>query len=315
MATLEITTCIGCGVDCSYCPQDKIVGAYEKGDPRIMTVEVFKRVIDKIPPHVRIDFSGMAEPFQNKNCMDMIIHASEKTNPICIYSTLIGMTPADAEALAILLERNRFTEFVIHLPDRKGAMKNIHLTDEYIRCLKVLSLTGKVRYMTMDGSGFISAELEKILQGERWGLRVLRDISRYRFKAWTRGGNLGASLEDVEELVEHLDPVCCSVTPFFDHNVLLPNGDILLCCMDYGKDVTLGNLLVDSYYDLFTSRALSELVKGNMKHYPGGTICKKCSVAKQFKCEDGSWGEKRKKPLAQVAVSKLKRLLLWRLFR
>jgi len=316
MASLEITTCIGCGVDCSYCPQEKIVGAYEKGEARLMTVDVFRSAIEKIPSHVRIDFSGMSEPFQNKYCIEMIRYASKKDNPICIYSTLAGMKPEDAGALAVLLKADRFTEFVIHLPDRKGAMKNITLNDEYMRCLEVLACTRKVKYMTMDGSGRISEELKKALQGEKWGIHVLRGISGYRFRAWTRGGNLNVEMsEDVEVSVEFSNPVCCSVTPFYDHNVLLPNGDVLLCCMDYGKDVTLGNLLVDSYYDLFTSVALSTLVKGNMQHHVGGTICKKCSVAKQFACNDGSWSTQAGGRLADVAIRRIRRLLSGKLLR
>ena len=36
-------------------------------------------------------------------------------------------------------------------------------------------------------------------------------------------------------------------------NVLLPNGDVLLCCMDWGMKHVLGNLLTGDYSNLFAS--------------------------------------------------------------
>ncbi|MER9007171.1 SPASM domain-containing protein [Mesorhizobium sp. M0862] len=34
-------------------------------------------------------------------------------------------------------------------------------------------------------------------------------------------------------------------------NVLLPNGDVTLCCTDFERRHVLGNLLRDEYADLF----------------------------------------------------------------
>ena len=36
----------------------------------------------------------------------------------------------------------------------------------------------------------------------------------------------------------------CKSTVFFDHNVLLPNGDIVLCCMDYNETILAKRLYV-----------------------------------------------------------------------
>lgn len=40
-----------------------------------MDFDDYKKVIDKVPNHVRIDFSGMCEPFVNSRCADMILYA------------------------------------------------------------------------------------------------------------------------------------------------------------------------------------------------------------------------------------------------
>ncbi len=42
----------------------------------------------------------------------------------------------------------------------------------------------------------------------------------------------------------------CERSPDHKINVMLPNGDVVLCCNDYGLTHPLGNLLTDNYYDL-----------------------------------------------------------------
>lgn len=55
----------------------------------------------------------------------------------------------------------------------------------------------------------------------------------------SRAGNLeGPMFLDVGEREGRFK---CSVSKF-DNNVLLPNGDVILCCMDYGLTHVLGNL-------------------------------------------------------------------------
>ena len=69
MSSLEITTLIGCPLACTFCPQDSLAQSYGTGNERMLTLDKFKQIITKLPPHVRIDFSGMAEPFVNPQCI------------------------------------------------------------------------------------------------------------------------------------------------------------------------------------------------------------------------------------------------------
>ena len=51
---IQISTSVGCKVNCSYCPQSPHIKAYKdtvKGTgPYQMSLETFKTCIDKIPP-------------------------------------------------------------------------------------------------------------------------------------------------------------------------------------------------------------------------------------------------------------------------
>ena len=72
------------------------------------------------------------------------------------------------------------------------------------------------------------------------------------YQMWDRAGNLSREallkpdlkpLEHRWNRVEHTDgPRTCGCVEHLYHNVLLPNGDVSLCCMDYGLDNILGNL-------------------------------------------------------------------------
>lgn len=42
----------------------------------------------------------------------------------------------------------------------------------------------------------------------------------------------------------------CSKSPSHENNVVLPNGDVYLCCMDYGLEHKIGNLFETRYEDL-----------------------------------------------------------------
>jgi len=45
----------------------------------------------------------------------------------------------------------------------------------------------------------------------------------------------------------------CKKSPEHRQNVVLPNGDVYLCCMDYGLKHKLGNLLGQNFNDLYRS--------------------------------------------------------------
>lgn len=63
-----------------------------------------------------------------------------------------------------------------------------------------------------------------------------------------------------------------------NRNVLLPNGDVALCCMDYSLRHIFGNLLVSDYQDLFRSIEYHKLQKG-LDDDSANIICRHCENA------------------------------------
>ena len=51
----------------------------------------------------------------------------------------------------------------------------------------------------------------------------------------------------------------CNRALRMNHNVLLPNGDVVLCCMDFGMQHVLGNLKRQSYEEILKLYSLLDM--------------------------------------------------------
>lgn len=274
-STLEITTRIGCPVSCTYCPQDKTVKNYRGGD-RVMSVETLSKCLDKVPiqynpegnQYPRIEFSGFSEPFSNPNCADLINVVYDKGfRDITLYTTFRGMKMEDYERIKHI----PFTFASIHLPDEKG-MAKIPVNDEYFKLLKAFMDTfvigffayGKIR---QDVTDFILQQRPDAFKGRyKWQIDI-----------HSRAGNLD-NVPARERLNGH---IWCSALPFmeFNHNILLPNGDVSLCCMDFSLKHIVGNLLTDDYESLLKSEEHNKVVAG-MYIDEMNSMCRLCDYAR-----------------------------------
>lgn len=278
MPTLEFTLMVGCPLMCSFCPQERLRQSYGKAT-KYMSLETFRTILAKVPDHVRIDFSGMAEPWANPEATPMLRHALETGYSMAIYTTLYGMGTADAEAVIDLLRAHaaQIEIICLHLPDHAGNMRGWRHDPVYagnLRAFLALGRSGVLRgfeAMTMDGSGRLHPDLASL------GLHT---------GAWaghSRAGNVQPQAVPDQPLLparEKRGAVTCGYTPFYDQNVCLPNGDVVLCCMDYGLRHRIGNLLQQGYYEIFAAAGVARLVSENMQpHFSGASLCKRCDRA------------------------------------
>lgn len=250
--TLEITTNIaekGCVVDCVFCPQRILEKSY-KSDKRVMTLDDFKFAIDKVPREVRITFAGFTEPWLNKYATDMALYAHEKGHPVSAFTTAVGMTPEDVERLAAIpYVGNPNGGFCLHLPDQEEFAKH-PINSNYIRTIeKFKELQPRFRnFYTMCMSENVHESIRHIYP--------TASVPTF----WNRAGNLVGEamlkpeLDKIKErwksFPESKDPRTCGCIEDLYHNVMLPNGDVSLCCMDYSLDYILGNLYTQDYDDI-----------------------------------------------------------------
>ncbi len=272
MPTLEITTKIGCDNYCFYCPQNKLINAYAGRGNELMSPESFKKFIDKVPKRIDVDFSGMCEPWLNPGCTDMVLYAFKKGHNIKVYTTLLGMTEKDLDRLECV----KFDAFVVHVPSESGK-ETIKFTDRSMAVLKRLLRSGIQAVYLYHGTR-PDKRLESLIYNKK----------SIQAGLITRAGNV--AVDNKKILTKKEGRLYCRRG--LKYNVLLPNGDVLLCCMDYGMKHILGNLEKDTYESLFKSREFKQVQKG-LRNANSDILCRFCDmyaeVKHSFWKRAGSW--------------------------
>jgi hypothetical protein len=197
---------------------------------------------------------------------NMLLYSAERGHLIAAYTTLQGMSILDFERIKDV----QYDYFVIHIPDVEGNSRII-VNDKYLELLgKIVTTPLKIaseRQYSCHGT--VPPEISKIIG----------DSGRIANTMIDRAGNL----DDASLLhhVNHGEIACIHNARNIDHNVLLPDGTVLLCCMDYSMEHILGNLLHDTYENLFESAAAQKITRA-FQDETIPLLCRKCHQAVKF---------------------------------
>lgn len=267
LPVLEITPKAGCKVHCHFCPQDLFLHQYSHpGQSMEMPFDVFKACLDKTPVELMVDFSGFVEPFLAQDAVHMMQYAVETGHPVRLFTTLVGLDRTKFDAIRQL----PFHFVMLHLPDAKG-YANIERTDAYYNLLSYIMTCKKA-----DGSYFINEANCQDVPDERAYNLVKDKVSKVTWSLIDRAGNLGD--EQLESKKQAQGPLYCQRALDLNHNVLLPNGDVVLCCMDFGMKHVLGNLLYSSYQEVLNGRVMQG-IKQDLTKQHGACLCWQCTAS------------------------------------
>lgn len=270
--TLEITTVIGCKVNCRYCPQKVLLGRYfekDKNRKHVMSLEDFKVFLRHTPEHCDFMFAGMSEPYLNPDCTEMLKLACEAGKNVSLYTTLEGITQKDVDEILKL----PFQFVGLHVADEKN-FASITVTEEYYRIVERLINAEKP-----NGEPFINdmsaqaTPLPRIMEMCKGKYEVLISLQ-------DRAGNLkGDELAGREHFLTNEKITCCFSGPKLNNHVVLPDGTLLLCNMDYGMQHVLGNLLTDSYDEIRRGEEMKKVFAGIAGDRSVDLLCRKCLFA------------------------------------
>ena len=194
---------------------------------RMMSLEVFKACLKDVPAGVGLIFSGFSEPFVNPDCLNMVKYAYAKGHKIVMNTTAVGMTKETVEELI----KMKYYSFSIHLPYKN--VTHIDITPAY--AVNVLTLANEIPNVSFSlmNELFISNNRENVTRG----------------------------------ILPRPKPVrrCEKLTTF--QGVILPNADVYPCCMDFGLQHRLGNMITDGYAK----------VKDNWRRLKPFELCRYCT--------------------------------------
>lgn len=270
---VEVTAKAGCSVRCRYCPQDLFLHQYFSIPRQAeMTFDDFCRYLSKLPEHVQIVFSGFVEPFLAKDGVRMVRYAHDSGHAVRLFTTLVGLNLASFHEI----EDIPFQKVVLHLPDIHQ-YANIPVTDEYLELLYYI-----VEKKRQDGAPFVDTATCQAPPDPR----VAEIIGKKIPVTWDlidRAGNLpaGELQHQCVALRKNEDVYYCKRSWDLHHSVLLPNGDLVLCCMDFGMRHVLGNLNEQSYEEIMQGDVLKR-IRNTLRKGAKGILCEKCTSLKRF---------------------------------
>jgi radical SAM protein with 4Fe4S-binding SPASM domain len=263
-AFLEITTNIGCKNVCKYCPQSLFLNQY-KSDIKELSLDNYILAIDKLPDNSTVTFAGFSEPCDCDDIVDMILYANSKNHNIMLLTTLVGLTVSRYEHIKHI----DFKHFSIHLPDNDGKTK-VNITQEYVELLSyIIANPPNGIFLFNHHSGDIHNSISHLVSHSH--LLQIND----------RAGSL-ESPDDIVKNLYHGGNIKCNHQFLFNHKsgggLMLPNGDVYLCCSDFGLQHKLGNLLEQSWEEIIQSDTMNYVLSG-LADDSKVILCRKCFLA------------------------------------
>ncbi len=265
---LEINTVVGCKVNCKYCPQDLFIQSYfakDKTRKRVMQLDDFRLILENTPDNCVIDFAGMSEPFLNSNCTEMIRMACEAGRTVLLYTTFVGATNQDIEAVLKL----PIYAITLHCADKMG-YAHIPIDDMYYKRMEQILKARKE-----DGNPLVigvSAQTEP----PKEMVELCRGKHEIKYSLHDRVGVLkDKNLASVRE--PHKGKFECSLCgPQCNSHVVCPDGTVVLCDNDYAMQHVLGNIYEQSFDELQKGEVVQRVLRGMQGDTSIDLICRRC---------------------------------------
>lgn len=261
---IEVTTNIGCNVGCWYCPQQRLVRAYSLyATSRIMLLGSFANYLDLVPTDVELFFSGFSEPWLNNDCTQMVLYAHRKGFGVNVFTVGSFIRSSDIS----VLENVPFRKFVVHIT--KGAIKRCGI-EWYLR------LIGAMAMSNITGLKFITLNDQSQRDFIKPIALLLEDCGRIleTWKLHSRAENL----PEIGERKKKSPTVQVAKCKRSRRGVLLPNGLVTLCCMDWGLEHVIGRLGESDYHGIYGSEKFNAILDAG-KDADEDLLCKKCEQA------------------------------------
>ena len=272
--SIEVTTIIGCKVNCKHCPQSVLLNRYYENDKNrtsIMSMQTFEKCLEFFPQEYDLSFGGMSEPFLNDRFMDMLRLACRKNRKIFLYTTLEGINSSNIEEILSL----PLQFVVLHVADKYG-YANIKKDESYYDCLEKFICAKK-----KDGTPFVNMCNAQAEPDER-----VKEICNGKYEVLTEMTDRAGNLSD-EKLIHNKirsgKITCGNLGADMNNNILLPDGSVLLCCMDYGLQHILGNIYKHTFEEIMNGEEMKRIKEGMEGNTDIDILCRQCSYARLVK--------------------------------
>jgi len=264
--SLEITSSIGCTMMCDYCPQKLItsVSTLDKNNSKL-DFNKFKLFVENIPKNTKISWTGYTEPLLHENFDKFVLYLNDRNFTQKISTTMHGFTKSQE----FMSKFNGFEEINFHLPDNENLMK-LKITDKYLNHLKNAivyqsSINKKKVKIQVIGENF-EKKVEKLINDLLDKNILLKENIDITKKISSRSNSLDRKkLSSLNFKKYELQRKDVSINNFFsskkkyyycsvkrlNKSVLIPDGKLNICCMDYSLNGIVGDLNDQNLNDVY----------------------------------------------------------------
>jgi MoaA/NifB/PqqE/SkfB family radical SAM enzyme len=269
-----------CNASCIMCPHGETSKELPQGN---MREDLFRKIIDecsKFDNVKKILLYLFNEPLMDRKIAERIDYAKTK-NPKALVSIVSNGSLLNDEMIMKLLDSKLdYIEFSVH-----GIKK-----DTYEKIMKKLdfnrTMSGLCRFIDEAKKrgkhpGYINIKIlgvpgvlekEEILLAEKfWKSKGV--LVSYFLGPISRSGNVRWMKKTIKNSING----CGSI--WRDEMIhIIYNGDVVLCCMDWRREVMLGNMNHSTIYEIWNGQKKREtelMISGKAKS-PDGFICKRC---------------------------------------
>jgi len=250
---LNITATAACTADCIYCPQGPFRSAMG-GKPAYLSKQEFAALLPNLADtqFEAFSFGGFSEPFENPDIIELLGLAAEQSfvGKVNVYSNGEALTPERVEALRhVALSHVDISCHGFDTDTYRRTRRNLDPGRVRDNILFLLQSRQNIAELVISVTGpFGSAESLDQLAAlcERFGARLERRSLHSR-AGLLRIGRLPARTRS--------GPFRCAKFDFAKP-VLVPGGDLCLCCQDFALDYVIGNLHSRTFRDIMAHSPL-----------------------------------------------------------
>ncbi|OQA58386.1 MAG: pyrroloquinoline quinone biosynthesis protein PqqE [Candidatus Omnitrophica bacterium ADurb.Bin277] len=278
----SIQTTSMCNAACIFCPFREIKELFP---PRVMEGKLYRKIIDECAAHKNIERMILYmnnDPLTDPFLIERIDYAKTKVPWSCVHILTNGslLTPSLADQL--VASRLDWIGISLH-GIRHETIKEAMGIDAAKTIERVLSFLDRVKsnknikdyvMITFLGHDHLNPE-EKDEAVKFWRKQGVERISFFE-KPISRAGNV----KTIPHVTHHQVKGCASIWANEMMHVT-EDGKVILCCMDWRREVVLGDLNEKSIETIWNSSKYQDVrdQRDGKKGSPGSFLCKRCEAA------------------------------------
>ncbi len=279
---LSIQTTSLCNGRCIFCPYEQIKDLFPK---KIMDMQLYRKIIDECADYRTVERAILYlnnEPLTDPHMVERINYAKDKLPWASVHILTNGSLLNDDLADRLIDSNLDWIGFSLH-GIKKDTLEKAMGLDYDLTYKQVLKFIDKAKakreirdfiLVTFLNHKYLSAE-EREEAIKFWKSKGIERISCFDSPV-SRAGNV----RDLS-IPPHKKVAGCASIWADDMMHIVETGDVILCCMDWQREVNLGNARDKSIYEIWNSPAYSAIrgMRDGTEESGDDFICKRCESA------------------------------------